>query len=243
MSRKKKLIILVVGIFIACTLTLIIVGAFGPKTCCLSSWRFIPCVIGNYESLSGGLIAAAAALIAGWSAWSAVQLQIEAEDRRAAADRQEIEELLSKDVDELAEGYAALWKVLDSLTMNDDANRDQQNRTIDTNTDQQILVVQQFIEFVIKESWLRKSRQMVSNLGWDRRRKYEELFDGLEEIRQYRKLKYEDIHEARSAFARVSSYFEVLQPETEAHFNEFFRRGGKAWSISYAILHAAGLEE
>ena len=35
----------------------------------------------------GGLIAAAAALMAGWLAWKAVQRQIDAEDRRASVDR------------------------------------------------------------------------------------------------------------------------------------------------------------
>jgi hypothetical protein len=54
----------------------------------------IGCAIGSYESLAGGMVAAAAALFAGWLVWSAVQVQISAEEKRATADRVEVEKFL-----------------------------------------------------------------------------------------------------------------------------------------------------
>ena len=35
------------------------------------------------------------------------------------------------------------------------------------------------IDLISKQNWLSTFRRMVSVLGWDRRRRYEQLFDGL----------------------------------------------------------------
>lgn len=64
----------------------------------------IGCAMGNYENLSGGMFAASVALFAGWLAWSAVQVQVSAEEKRAAADRVEIEGVIQGDLDYMAEG-------------------------------------------------------------------------------------------------------------------------------------------
>jgi hypothetical protein len=49
---------------------------WGPHHCKSAFPMVIGCAIGSYESLTGGIIAAGAALFAGWLAWSAVQIQI-----------------------------------------------------------------------------------------------------------------------------------------------------------------------
>ena len=59
--------------------------AWGPHSCGLVFIKVFGCAIGNYENLSGGLLAADAAIFAGWLAWSAVQLQIQEEERRSRA--------------------------------------------------------------------------------------------------------------------------------------------------------------
>jgi hypothetical protein len=71
----------------------------------------IGCAMGSYESLMAGMVAAGAALFAGWLAWSGVQIQIAAEERRAAADRVEVEQVLQEDLDTLAEALGAIWKI------------------------------------------------------------------------------------------------------------------------------------
>jgi hypothetical protein len=89
--------------------------AWGPHYCKPAFPMIIGCALGSYESLAAGIIASAAALIAGWLAWSAVQAQIEAEAKRAVADRVEVEEILKQDIDTFADGLAAIWRILDSL--------------------------------------------------------------------------------------------------------------------------------
>jgi hypothetical protein len=89
--------------------------AWGPHYCKPAFPMVIGCALGSYESLAAGIIASAAALIAGWLAWSAIQAQIEAEAKRAVADRVEVEEILKQDIDTFADGLAAIWRILDSF--------------------------------------------------------------------------------------------------------------------------------
>jgi hypothetical protein len=65
------------------------------------------------------MVAAGAAIFAGWLAWSAVQFQIAAEERRAAADRVEVEQVLQGDLDHFAEGLGAVWKILERFDPNE----------------------------------------------------------------------------------------------------------------------------
>jgi hypothetical protein len=82
---------------------------------------------------------------------------------------------------------------------------------------------------------------MVTVLGWDRRRQYEQLFDGLEGLQRFRTIG--DVSEALNAVKNVSVDFEVVLPETARHFEGLFRRAGKAWTLGYAVLKVAGEEE
>jgi hypothetical protein len=204
--------------------------AWGPHYCKPAFPMIIGCALGSYESLAAGIIASAAALIAGWLAWSAVQVQIEAEERRAVADRVEVEEILKQDVDNFADGLAAIWRVLDGLDVK--------------STDQARLEgVIYGIEIIAKENWLSTSRRMVTVLGWARRRRYEELFDGLEGLRRFRDISNFDVVEALNAVRSLSYDFELVQPETSEYFVGLWRRAGKAWTLGYAIARWAGLSD
>jgi len=73
--------------------------AWTPRKEC--TWQFpkiVGCAVGSFESLSGGLIAAAGALFAGWLAWTAVRMQIdyarETADEQRKADEFAIRALL-----------------------------------------------------------------------------------------------------------------------------------------------------
>ncbi len=181
--------------------------------------------MGNYESLAGGMVAAGAALFAGWLAWSAVQVQIAAEERRAAADRIEVEQVLQGDLDTFAEALGAIWKILERY---EQAADPQVNRT-------KLEGVIYGIEQITKEAWLSSSRQMVTALGWQRRRDYDELFAELERLERYRDINAFNVDEALAAVRRVGIEFQRMCPDTARYFEGRFQRAGKAYSLGYAI--------
>jgi hypothetical protein len=115
------------------------------------------------------MVAAGAAIFAGWLAWSAVQFQIAAEERRAAADRVEVEQVLQGDLDHFAEGLGAVWKILERFDPNEGGE----------NNRNKLEGITYGIEHLTKDTWLSSSRQMVTMLGWRRRRDYERLFADL----------------------------------------------------------------
>ena len=185
-----------------------------------------------HEGLAGGLIGAAGAVFAGWLAWSAVQVQIAAEERRAAADRVEVEKILQGDLDNFAEVLGAIWKILEGWEEKDvpETNR------------RKLSGVTFGIEQITKGSWLNSSRKMVEVLGWERRRDYEELFAGLERLGKIREDNF-DLSEALVAVRIVSADFEYLRPDSAQYFEGRFRRAGKAYSLGYAVEVQAGVAQ
>jgi len=87
-----------------------------------------------------------------------------AEEKRANADRVEVEAVLKEDIDEFAEGLASIWKVLDGLY--------EKQADLDSN---KVEAIDYGIEKIAKENWLSTSRRMVTVLGWEPRRRFEEL--------------------------------------------------------------------
>jgi hypothetical protein len=144
--------------------------------------------MGSYESLAGGMFAAAAALFAGWLAWSAVQVQISAEAKRAAADRVEIENVIQGDLDDMAEGLSSIWKILADVDRSDNLPEDILPERLEG--------VIYGIEQLTKD--IPTYRAMVAALGWQRRRNYESWLDGLERLGQFRDVKDFDVHWALS---------------------------------------------
>jgi hypothetical protein len=215
--------------------TVVVLGAalaWGPHHCKLAFPMVIGCAMGSYEGLAGGMFAATAALFAGWLAWSAVQLQIKAEEKRAAADRVEIENVLQGDLDDMAEGLSSVWKILADVDRSPPAA--------------EILTVRlegviYGIEELTKD--ISAARNMVTALGWERRRAYERWLDGLERLRQFRDVFNFDIAEALSAVMEVSNYFRMLRPDTEKYFEGLWQRSAKAWTLGYAIEVRAGVAD
>jgi hypothetical protein len=85
--RAIQGILLCTGLVATSGLVLASAVAWYPKEpeCALVFIKVIGCAFGKFENLSGGLLAADAAIFAGWLAWSAVQLQIREEQRRNLA--------------------------------------------------------------------------------------------------------------------------------------------------------------
>jgi hypothetical protein len=202
--------------------------AWGPHHCKIAFPMVIGCAMANYENLAGGLFAASAALFAGWLAWSAVQVQISAEERRATADRMEVERVLAGDIDSFAEALAAIWRTLESLEEPGDRKT-------------KIAAVVWGIKQITDPAWLSTSRKMVTALGWERRRKFEALFSALEIVGQFRNVDGFDVNRALIPVKSAGGYCEELQPACSPHFDGLERRSYKAWSIGHAIEVQAGV--
>ena len=179
------------------------------------------------------MLAAGTALFAGWLAWSAVQVQIAAEERRATAERAEVERALQFDLNHLAEGLSSIWKILLAIDTPPSIPLQDARELLEG--------VVYGIEKITNADWLNASRQMVEKLGWERRRYYNELFQGIDRLGQFRDIDNFDVGEALTAVRSVSVYFEVLRPDTYRFFKKFWRRTPKAWTLGYVIGVQAGV--
>jgi hypothetical protein len=216
-------------------ITVVVLGgasAWGPHDCKAAFPMVVGCAMGSYESLAGGMFAAGAAVFAGWLAWSAVQVQISAEEKRAAADRVEIEVIIQGDLDNMAEGLSSIWRILAKI---DGSDAPLPPETIA----QRVEGVTYGVEQLTKD--IPTYRTMVAALGWQRRRDYEGWLDGLERLAQFRDVKTFDVHQALYAAMDVSNYFRMLRPETEEHFEGLWQRSPKAWTLGYTIAVYAGV--
>jgi hypothetical protein len=84
---------------------------------------------------------------------------------------------------------------------------------------------------------------MVTVLGWERRREYEELFDYLTPLGRFKTPNKITIDGALTAVADAAISFEAVTPETQKYFDGFFQRGPKAWTLAYAIEVMAGIDK
>lgn len=231
--RDVQGVSIVLGSLLATALVLAAATAWGPHHCKLAFPMAVGCAMGNYESLAGGMLAAGAALFAGWLAWSAVQTQIATEERRATAENVEVEAVLQGDLDYLAEGLSSVWKILLAIDTAPSLTPDDVRPLLEG--------VIYGIEKIANADWLSTSRKMVELLGWKRRRYYDDLFEGIERIGLFRNIDKFDVNEALNAVRNVSDYFELLNPSTARYFEGLWRRSPKAWTLGYAISVHAGL--
>ena len=82
MKRSRQGALVATGAIAGISIILSMAVAWGPHRCALQFPKIIGCALGTYENLSGGLIAAAGALFAGWLAWSAVRDQLKLEKQK-----------------------------------------------------------------------------------------------------------------------------------------------------------------
>lgn len=231
MKRWTQGVSIVAGSLAVTAAVLASAVAWGPHHCKIAFPMVIGCAMGSYESLAGGMFAAGAALFAGWLAWSAVQVQINAEEKRATADRVEVERVLADDIDRFAEALSAMWKILENLDKSETHDRTQIDAVI------------WGIRKIANEAWLSTSRKMVTALGWDRRRRYEDLFASLEGLRRFCNADDFVIYDALDAVREASVDFELLNPACSTYFEGLWRRSPKAWSLGYAIEVQAGVAD
>jgi hypothetical protein len=69
-KRSRQAVCLLGSLIVISYLVLASALAWGPHHCKLAFPMVVGCALGSYEALAGGLIAASAALIAGWLAWT-----------------------------------------------------------------------------------------------------------------------------------------------------------------------------
>jgi hypothetical protein len=241
-SRWLQGTYIVIGSAIVFAVTLASAVAWGPHHCEDHHWslKIIGCALGSYENLSGGLFAACAAVFAGWMAWTAVQLQISADERRAVADRAEVESVLADDIDQIAEALAAVWTTLEQLEAEESGQSIAVGPTLIA---QRRNAVRWSIAEITQQAWIDTTRKMVSVLGWRRRRAYEHVLTSLERLRGQPETF--DVFEMQQATQLASAYVLSVAPKTSEYFDTstIFHRGGKAWTIGYSILMQAGLTE
>jgi hypothetical protein len=200
--------------------------------CELKFPKWLGCVVANHENLAGGLIGAAGTLFAGWLAWTAVQTQMTDARERAQADRIEVEELLSFDVDNIAETLGAIWKVLEAI---DDEQTTEVNET-------RLLAVKTGLSFVTENSWIETAKSMVEVLGWNRRRLYAGLLNSLTELQAYKEITVDEVYgQITNAVAQAAGACELLFPDCSDYFEGRFRRSPKGYSWGYAVLMYADL--
>ena len=160
-----------------------------------------------------------------------MQVQINAEEKRAAANRVEIENVLQGDLDHLAEGLSSIWKILAKIDLSD---------PLAVTPTEKLEGVIYGIGEITKD--IPTFRTMISALGRERRRQYEGWLDGLERLRQFRDVEnFFYVHAALYAAMGVSDYFRMLRPETGEYFKGLWQRSPKAWSLGYAIAMHAGV--
>jgi hypothetical protein len=223
MKRSVQGFCIILGSIIATVGVLAVALAWGPHHCEPAFPTVIGCAIGSYESLAAGMIAAGAALFAGWLAWSGVQTQIAAEEMRATADRVEVEQVLQEDLDTFAEALGAIWKILECLDREADRAAGPQEGEVDPQEGEAEAQAKRTkwlggviygIEKITGDAWLSSSRKMATALGWRRRRDYEQLFRGLERLGEFRDIDNFDAYEALAAVRSVSIHFELLREDT-----------------------------
>ena len=140
---------------------------------------------------------------------------------------------LQADLNNFAEGLSSIWKILlaidgpPSIPLQD--ARDLLEGVV------------YGIESIANTERLNASRQMVEKLGWERRRNYNELFQGIERLGHFRDIDNFDVEAALVVVRNVSLYFELLHPDTARFFKGLWRHSPKAWTLGYAIAVHTGL--
>ncbi len=84
MSRCMKAVLVIAVLIVAMLIGSVVVWGPNRHECKTAFPMVVGCTLGKYETLTSGVIAALAALVAGWLALSGVQLQITAQKRADA---------------------------------------------------------------------------------------------------------------------------------------------------------------
>jgi hypothetical protein len=232
-SLRGRGALIVLGLLLFAFLVLALTEAGSGASCHWKFPKWFGCVLSAHENLAGGLIAACGALIAAWIAWTAVQQQINSDRERMLADRIEAEQLLATEMLDHAEGMAAAWRLLDKLSDHTDPETTRRFRE----------ATSYMAAWLSRPEHIASYRAMVGTLGWDRRRKYTALINGLEELKAFSdKDASWDNEEALNTVRRLSVDFDLCVPETSEYFSGLWRRTPKAWTLGMYVDRIAGVD-
>jgi len=223
-SRNGKLVALAVAFVLLAYLTLALTEAGGNAGCHWAFPRWFGCVLWVHETLAAGLIAAGGALIAAWIAWTAVQRQINAEQERIIADRNEAERLLAHEFTNYAEGMAAAWRLLVAVPEPvPESQAWQATREATAYMAARVSRLDQIANF----------QAMAEILDWDRRRKYLSVIKGLESLAEFSDAALiSEPTDVLNVIRNLADDFEYCLPQTSDYFKGLWRRPHKATSFA-----------
>ena len=226
--RTTQLVVLIFGLLLFVYSILALAQAGGGSSCRWVFTKWLGCILSNRESLAGALFGAAGALVAAWIAWTAVQLQINAERERMMADRKENEQLLVHDLTDYATGMAAAWRLLGALP--DGADQESTRRVREATA--------YMAERVSRPEPIATYRAMAETLGWERRRSYNAVLSGLEKLKPFSDPDaIPDPQEVINVIVDLADEFENCLPATSDYFHGLWRRSHKAWSFADYVTH------
>jgi hypothetical protein len=227
----RPLAALVLGLILFVYVVLALAELGGAAGCHWAFPRWFGCVLYVHESLAGGLIAAVGALIAAWIAWNAVQHQLNAGHERLAAERQEAEDLLARDLTDNADGMAAAWRVLIAVP------NPLPEPAVWKGARQATAYM---AERLSRGSQLANYQAMAEILGWDRRRKYVGLIKGLARLAPFSTAEsIADPEEVLGVVRELADQFEDCLPQTSKYFTGLWRRPPKPMSFADRIERMA----
>jgi hypothetical protein len=224
-SRNGQLLALALCFFFFVYLTLALTEAGGNGGCHWAFPRWFGCVLWVHETLAAGLIAAGGALVAAWIAWTAVQKQINAQQERITADREEAERLLAKEMTNYADGMAAAWRLL--LAVPDPVP---EPRAWEAAREATAYMAKR----LSRPAQTANFQAMAEILGCDRRRKYLALIKGLENLAQFNDAaSINEPTDVLNVIRDLADDFEACLPQTSEYFVGLWRRPHK--DLSFAV--------
>jgi hypothetical protein len=132
----------------------------------------------------------------------------------------------------MAEGLSSVWKILAELDRSDGLPAE----TLTVRLEGVIYGIGKITKNIST------IRTMITALGWERRRAYERLLEGLGRLAKFRDVNhFDDLHDALFAAMDVSDDFRMLRPETGEYFKGLWQRSHKAWTLGHAIAMEAGV--
>jgi hypothetical protein len=231
-SQNGQLLALVLSLILFVYLTLALTEVGGSAGCHWAFPRWFGCVLWVHETLAAGLMAGGSALIAAWMAWTAVQKQINAQQERMTADRDEAERLLTEELSNDADGMAAAWRLLVAVP--------------DPLPDPQIWEATReatayMASRLSRPDHIANLQAMAEIVGWDRRRKYLALIKGLENLARFGDAaSIKDPADALNVIRNLADDFEYCLPQTAEYFAGLWRRPHKALSFADYVRRLGG---
>jgi hypothetical protein len=230
--RNGQLLVLALSFFLLVYLTLALTEVGGGAGCHWAFPRWFGCVLWVHETLAAGLIGAGGALVAAGVAWTAVQQQINAEQERVTADRNEAERLLAEDLTNYADGMAAAWRLLVAVP-----DPLPEPKAWEATREATAYMAGR----LSRPDHIANFQAMAEILGWDRRRKYLALIKGLANLARFTDAaSINEPTDVLNVIRNLADDFEYCLPQTSDYFAGLWRRPHKAMSFADYVRRLGG---